>query len=266
MARLSGKAGAVHLGLQTVHACDAAWTTAGAGRVSTLDTTDYKVGSGAAKVVTTTIGGTTLLHTIDFAAINLAAYVAILLWVKSSVNQSAGDCQLLLDDTSACASPLESLDLPALTADVWKFCKLALANPGSDTAIISAGIKQITDLADMTFRCDAIEAAKTIAGIKSWTLDQEVEVLETTAFDSSGVRSFAPTLTGWKGSFEGFKDGAPLTIGTVIGLELRESATATQQFRGSAIITKLNPKVDISGLVTYAYEFQGIHGLEIASA
>ena len=266
MARLSGKAGAVYVGSQVVEDCEDAWVTGGAGRVSTLDNTDYKVGSGSVKVVTTAIGVTTLLHYEDFGAIDLTSYTTIMLWVKSSINQAAGDCQLLLDDTAGCGTPLETLNFPALVADTWKYVKLTLANPAALGAVVSVGIKQIVDLADMSFWVDDIRAAKAVAGIKSWTLDQVVDVLECTGFDSGGNRQFVPVLKGWSGSFEGYKEGAPLAIGTVTGLELQESATATQQYRGSAIISGPHPKTDIGGLVTYAYDFKGVHALEIATA
>ncbi|MFA4973642.1 MAG: hypothetical protein WC683_13610 [bacterium] len=113
---------------------------------------------------------------------------------------------------------------------------------------------------------EVTQAGGTIAGIKSWTLDQEVEALEGTGFDSSGLKGYSPGLSGWKGSFEGYKDGAPLTIGTEVALVLKESQTATQKFTGQAIITKLGVKTDIAGLVAYSYEFQGTGALTIATA
>ena len=266
MARLSGKNGSVLVASQLIDDCEDAWVTAGAGRVSSLDNTDYKVGSGSAKMVTTAIGATTLLHTEDFGAMDLTGYTHLMAWVKSSINQVAGDCQILLDDTAACASALETLAIPALVAGTWKYVTIALVTPAALGAVISVGLKQIVDLADMSMWLDDIRAAKAIAGIRAWTLEEAAEVVDVTGFDHAGISAFIPTVMKWSGSFEGFKDGAPLAIGSVVGLELRESQTATQQYRGSAIITGCSDKVDITGAVMYSYTFQGTHGLERATA
>jgi predicted secreted protein len=108
-------------------------------------------------------------------------------------------------------------------------------------------------------------AASDVTGIKSWTLDQTFDALEGTAFDSSGHRTYIPGLDGWSGSFEGYKNGAPLTIGTEIALVLEESETATQVFSGQAIITGFNASTGVDGLSTYSYTFQGTGALTIAT-
>ena len=100
-----------------------------------------------------------------------------------------------------------------------------------------------------------------IAGIKSWKVDYTFEVVETTGFDSGGAKVYLPGLKGWSGSFEGYKDGAPLTIGTQIALELKESAT--QKYNGQAIVTGLHPSVSVDGLAVVSYDFQGTAGLTV---
>ncbi len=104
-----------------------------------------------------------------------------------------------------------------------------------------------------------------VTGIKSWSLDQVVDTPETTGFDSGGLKVYVPALSGWSGSFEGFKDGAPLTIGAEIALVLKESQTATQKFTGQAIIKGLHPKTPVDGVVSYSYDFQGTGALTIAT-
>ncbi len=113
---------------------------------------------------------------------------------------------------------------------------------------------------------DVTVAASSVTGIKSWKLDQTFEALESTAFDSVGVRAYLSGLKGWSGSFEGFKDGAPLTIGTEIALVLKESATATQKYTGQAIINGMHPSAGIDGLASISYDFQGTGALTIATA
>lgn len=108
-------------------------------------------------------------------------------------------------------------------------------------------------------------AAADVTGIKSWTLDLAFDALEGTGFDSSAHRVYTPGLDGWSGSFEGYKDGAPLTIGTEIALVLEETQTATQKFTGQAIITGFHANTSVDGLVTYSYDFQGTGALVIAT-
>jgi hypothetical protein len=113
---------------------------------------------------------------------------------------------------------------------------------------------------------EVTQAGGTIAGIKSWQLDYEYDTHESSGFDNSGVKAFKVGASGWSGSFEGYKDGAPLTIGTEVALVLKESQTATQQFSGQAIITKLGAKTGHNELSTYTYAFQGTGVLTIPTA
>jgi len=106
----------------------------------------------------------------------------------------------------------------------------------------------------------------TAAGIRSWTLDYTMNVEDVTGFDSSGHKEFLPTIDEWSGSFEGFKDGAPISIGTEVALELEESSTANQEWTGQGIITAVHANVAVDGVVTYSYDFQGTGALTPASA
>jgi len=100
--------------------------------------------------------------------------------------------------------------------------------------------------------------AAIVAGMKSWAVDYVGEALETTDFADSGLKTYIAGLTGWSGSFEGYKDGAPtLTVGTSYVLHLRESATTTQRYTGTAIITGLHGSASVDGVVTESYDFVG---------
>ena len=50
-----------------------------------------------------------------------------------------------------------------------------------------------------------VPTATAIHGIKSWTVDLVFETGETTSFDDTGTKAFIPTVSGWSGSFEGYK-------------------------------------------------------------
>ncbi len=110
---------------------------------------------------------------------------------------------------------------------------------------------------------DVTVGGASVTGIKSWKLDYTFDALEGTGFDSSGARAFIPGLKTWSGSFEGSKDGAPLTIGTEIALVLKESATANQKWNGQAIIMGQHPATATDGLAMIAYDFQGTGALSI---
>ena len=101
------------------------------------------------------------------------------MWVKSTVATSSGNLKLLLDDTASCASPIETLSLPALTADTWTFVRMSLSTPELDTAIISVGLEYDSDLGACTVWVDDIVAVandtakwETIDR-RNWKIDKE---------------------------------------------------------------------------------------------
>ena len=122
-------------------------------------------------------------------------------------------------------------------------------------------------MARLSGKAGAVNVATAdVAGIKSWTLDYSYDALEGTGFDSSGHRVYTVGIDGWSGTFEGFKNAAPLTIGSEIALMLKESATTTQKFSGQAIITDFSANNAVDGLTEYSYTYQGTGELIIATA
>jgi len=113
---------------------------------------------------------------------------------------------------------------------------------------------------------DVSVGGASVGGIKSWTIDYVADVLETTDFADSGLRTYIAGLSGWSGSFEGFKDGAPTAIGSEIALILEESTDATQRYTGQAILTGSHETVSADGVVSISYDFQGTTTLVPASA
>lgn len=101
-----------------------------------------------------------------------------------------------------------------------------------------------------------VPGAAAIAGMKSWTIDITADTGETTSFDDAGVRAYLGTVTGWSGSFEGYKTGIPNVIdGSVTNTRMFEDDTTF--WTGSLILTGLTASSSHDGLVTYAYTFQG---------
>ena len=109
--------------------------------------------------------------------------------------------------------------------------------------------------------CGAVNFVTTgteVTGIKSWSLDVTRDVVETTSFDDDAVRAYIGTVSGWSGTFEGYKTGVPIELAGGIDLiELMETDTATHKWEGNAIITGLTASSAHDGTPLYVYTFQG---------
>lgn len=139
--------------------CEDAWNEDTVANVtSAADSSDKKVGSNSQKFTMAAAFTTGIIGYESMAATDLSARTHLRLWIKSDKATSAGDIQLLLDNTAKCASPTETLDIPALAADTWTQVFLALENPGSDTAIISIGMKLNKDSGAQNIWIDDVNA------------------------------------------------------------------------------------------------------------
>lgn len=122
-------------------------------------------------------------------------------------------------------------------------------------------------MAHISGKAGQVDAAAQVTGIKSWSLDYTADTLETTDFADAGVKTYVVGGSGWSGSFEGFKDGAPLPVGgDAVTIKLYESQAANQFWTGSAFITGISVNVAQDGVVTYSYTFQGTGALTAAAA
>ncbi|KKL79404.1 hypothetical protein LCGC14_2015190, partial [marine sediment metagenome] len=131
--------------------------TAKANVTCTADTGDYKVGSASVKcVIASGLGVNNLIATEDFTAVNMSSADGIELWIKSSINVNAGDFEIHLDNDSACASPSETIAVPALTAGKWDRLHLDLASVADATDIASIGLYQTTDVGPCTVHIDDV--------------------------------------------------------------------------------------------------------------
>ncbi len=261
----AGKNGNVYTGSLLVEDCEDAWNEhVNAHVTASLDNADFKIGAGSAKFVMVDAGANELLAS-EIIAKDLSAYDILYLWIKCSINIAAGDLQIQLDDSGECATPLKSLNIPALVANTWTRVALDLGDASGLTTLISIGLYQVTNIADCSIWLDDIRGIAQVDGIKSWTFDYVIEMLETTDFGSAGIREYLPAASGWSGGFEGLKDGVPLGIGTEVILVLAETATSGQAWIGQAYITGVHPSVSADGLVNYTYDFQGTGALQLAT-
>ena len=262
MGHESGKNGGVYTSSLLIEDCEDEWTNDNL-TSSVEDTADYKVGAASVKAVNPGTRGENKLLCHEFGlTLPLTDYDAMYLWLKDSVGVTLNELQMLLDDANDCLSPTENLQVRALTAGAWTQVFLPFADPDDLGSIVSVGLFQVPDLAARNTWMDDIRALKEIDGIKSWTLDYTNEALNTTDFGNSGVSAFIPGITAWIGTFEGYKEGIPLSIGSEVYLVLGETSTGSQCWIGKAIITGAVPSTDYDGIVSYSYTFQGTGALE----
>ncbi|MFA4917125.1 MAG: hypothetical protein WC560_10705 [Syntrophales bacterium] len=146
--------------------CDTAMT-AGANVTATADSAFKKEGTASAKLVVAAGAGVQLLAYGTISSIDISQCNQVEMWFYSSVTLTAGQLKLYLDDTAACVSALETINIPATTAATWTRHVLTLANPHLDTAIISWGIYQTSDVGACTLYVDFVNAVDSLS--RAWT-------------------------------------------------------------------------------------------------
>ena len=149
-----------------VDRAEVAWT-AGANATVTADTSFKKEGNASAKIVVAVgAGAGEILAYEDISSIDISQTNRVEFDMYSSIALTAGQIQIHLSETAAIASAEETIDIPAMDAATWYRHSIALENPPDDTAIISVGIYQVSDVGACTFYVDNIV---TVAhGSKVW--------------------------------------------------------------------------------------------------
>jgi flagellin-like protein len=90
-------------------------------------------------------------------AVDLSDHYAAGVWLKPDVDVAAGVLQLLLDDTAGCGSPLETLAIPALTANTWSQVRVNTTDPSALTAVACVGLNAASDPGAVTLLVDQVE-------------------------------------------------------------------------------------------------------------
>jgi hypothetical protein len=276
MAKLAGKSGQIYIASTLIDNGDVIWTD-GTNGTAALETTIKKAGIGSAKVTVgagISAGDVVYYHAIAAGATNYSTFTHALCWARCDHTTSADDFRLCIDKDAGLPDESTSetlMSFPILTANTWKYCHLTDVT-GQEIADSTAGLIVGVEAhagngshSGTVLYLDEIRAAKTVLGINSWNLDYVTDALETTDFSVEGVRAYVVGASGWSGSFAGYKDGAPLSMGEIYGVELAESATATQMWMGSIIITGVHPSVAFDGTVNYSYDFTGTADLSVAT-
>ena len=148
-----------------------------------VDSKDFKRGGSSLKITTSAGDGSFITDSI--ASLNISGYTHLEGWVKATSAIAAGDFNICLDDaTCTCdGNDKETLAVPAASADTWTFFRIALANPESDTAIVSVGIEYNANSGTNTVRFDDLRvvhndtAEWTTLDRRNWKIDKEARGL-----------------------------------------------------------------------------------------
>ena len=146
-----------------LHACAATFDeTTDSDFTQALDTQDRRQGTQSLKLTIAAGASAGDFVTDSITSTDISGYDYIEMWLKSTVATSSGNLKLHLDNGTVTAdgNDLESLSIPALAADTWTFVRMALANPESDTAIVSVGLEYDSDLGACTVWMDDISAVR----------------------------------------------------------------------------------------------------------
>ena len=143
-----------------IHNCNSVWDElVDANVTASADTEDYAEGTGANKfVLAAALGVGDIIASDDFSALNISKHDYVEFWIKSTVALTAGQLSLRLSSTASAGTATEELAIPATSAATWTFHRVALANPQSDTAIISVGLIHTADIGAATVWVDDIRA------------------------------------------------------------------------------------------------------------
>ncbi len=127
---------------------DDAWT--GVTNVTSTSDTDHKEGTGSAdlSIAAAFATGVAGYETIS-PALDLSSHDSIQLWVKSDIATSAGDLELVIDDSTDCSvgggANLEEIDLPALAPGDWKLATIGITDSTVRTSIACVGLRVAVD-------------------------------------------------------------------------------------------------------------------------
>jgi len=167
-----------------LHSCNAAFDETVDGDIAaSTDTQDKKQGTASAKFIVAGAATGGEIATDSITSKNISKYDYLECWVKSTVATSAGNLKILLDDSASCASPLEELEVPALTADTWTYVRMKLSTPELDTAIISIGLEYDAELGACQIRLDDIKVVENDSAVWEifpkhlWKLDRSARDL-----------------------------------------------------------------------------------------
>ncbi|MCJ7828541.1 MAG: hypothetical protein MUP81_02240 [Dehalococcoidia bacterium] len=185
-----------------VETCEAAWDEHTETDVTcSADTTDYMNGTASAKfVIATGLAAGDIIATHNFTAKNLTAYTEISLWIKSSVALSAGDLHLLLDDSAECATPLEALDIPAVSANTWTSVHKTFVTPAALGAVVSIGLSMEVEKGAFNLWVDDVRVGSYTESVQADGMADFFQTVDTTLWKAvlpNEIKTATAPETAW---------------------------------------------------------------------
>ncbi|MDP3063396.1 MAG: hypothetical protein Q8O40_09345 [Chloroflexota bacterium] len=172
---------------------DDAWT-ASANVTGTTDTTDKKEGDASVEFAVAALFTTGLVAYEAISSTDISDHYSVRFWIKTDTDVAANVLQLVIDETAACVSPEETLNIPALTAaSGWTRVQLKMSAPSVLNAVLCVGLNAASDPVTPTVNVDLVEAPGEVTQIDfvvANALDGEAIDLSTTSdADSDGLIS-----------------------------------------------------------------------------
>ena len=193
----------------SIHQCNAVFdSSVDSDFTASVDSEDHKQGTASNKFVIAAGASAGDIAGDTFTAKDISKYDYLECWVKSTVATSAGNLKIHLDDaaittvTIAADTILESVSIPALSADTWTYVRVALSNPESNTAITAVALEYDSDLGACTVHVDDIKVVQNDSATWTnvpnhlWSIDK---VAEDIVFTRDGVQIIGYKLLKVKG-------------------------------------------------------------------
>jgi len=115
---------------------DTGWANNSGHITISADDTDYQEGSYSISAsITASAQAGEKWYFNESGAKDFGSATKMIFWIKSSVNTNAGDLQFEVDDTADLASPLDTVNIPALTADTWTEVTISLGGTRSQQMV-----------------------------------------------------------------------------------------------------------------------------------
>jgi hypothetical protein len=176
--------------------CESLWT-AGAG-VTATQSADKQVGTYSAKFAcTSAVKSGAVIGYETWAAKNLSTARYFSYWIKSSKATVAGDVQILLVEGSTVR---ETINVPALVANTWKWGIAATTNPATDNAITTVRLVMAGDVGAFDLWVDHITCyiTKTFTPLSVKGFDEAEQVV---MHPATTQKDLVGNITEWRGSF-----------------------------------------------------------------
>lgn len=215
---------------EAIHDCERLFDeTTASNFTQALDSKDYK--RGQALRLTVAAGASPGDRVTDsFTALDIAGMTHVEFWIKCTIATTAAQLNLHLDNgvVQGDTTDLEVLSVPALTADTWRHARVALANPESDTALVSVGLDYTADIGACTIWLDDIKAVNLNTARfeevprRSWKIDKQARELHLSGDILGWIGSVPlklvggrqPTLFSADSSTSGIDDGFVIAYAT----------------------------------------------------